>query len=168
VRLRECLVSFIGETCHEEMVAPGQDAPKGAALIPWSDLLANALAAGASAATLRSYLKRISVATWDYVNWLTHAKNAVRIDAEIGLKAVEHLLGVFTAALVRLGAAGIRCIQCASYQVVDGVCRPCGWIDSSYEPPPPRHRWSEAERARRLSEPCTPSSDISMFLAPDT
>jgi len=30
------------------------------------------------------------------VNWLTHAKNAIRMDAEIGLKMVEHLLGVFT------------------------------------------------------------------------
>jgi hypothetical protein len=31
------------------------------------------------------------------------AKNAVRMDAEIGLKAVEHLLGMFTAARLRLG-----------------------------------------------------------------
>ena len=36
--------------------------------------------------------------TWEYLGWLTHAKNAIRTDAEIGLKAVEHLLGTFTAA----------------------------------------------------------------------
>jgi hypothetical protein len=39
VRLRECLVSFIG----------------------------------------------VARESWDYVNWLTHAKNAVRMDAEMGL-----------------------------------------------------------------------------------
>jgi hypothetical protein len=36
------------------------------------------------------------------VNWLTHAKNAVRMDAEIDLKAVERLLGTLTAAQPRL------------------------------------------------------------------
>jgi hypothetical protein len=30
-------------------------------------------------------------------NWLTHAKNAGRLDAEMALKPVEHLLGFFTA-----------------------------------------------------------------------
>jgi hypothetical protein len=52
----------------------------------WSVLLANHLAAGASAAALRSYLKGIATESWDYVNWLTHAKNAVRMDAKTGLK----------------------------------------------------------------------------------
>lgn len=56
-------------------------------------------------ARLRSYLKKNAVETWEYVHWLTHAKNAIRLDAEIGLKAVEHLLGVFTAARLRHGEA---------------------------------------------------------------
>jgi hypothetical protein len=29
--------------------------------------------------------------TWDYVNWLTHAKNAGNYDAEIGTAAVSHV-----------------------------------------------------------------------------
>lgn len=76
--------------------------------------------------------------TWEYVNWLTYAKNAVRMDAEIGLKAVEHLLGMFTAARLRLGRASLRCEECGSYQVVGGECRHCGWVDPSYEPPQAR------------------------------
>jgi hypothetical protein len=100
------------------------------------------------------------------VNWLTHAKNAVRMDAEIGLKAVEHLLGMFTAARLRLGRASVRCGECGSYQLVGGECRLCGWVDPAYEPPQVREL-SEEERARRLATPCVPSSDISTFMGPD-
>jgi hypothetical protein len=59
--------------------------------------------------------------TWDYAKWLTHAKNAVRMDAEIGLKAVEHLLGVHTAARLRAGATISRCESCGSYEVIGGA-----------------------------------------------
>jgi hypothetical protein len=53
--------------------------------------------------------EEVAAETWDYVNWLTHAKNAVRLHAEISLKAVDHLLGAFTAARLRFdGAAPLR------------------------------------------------------------
>ena len=123
------------------------------------------LASGQSAAALRSYLKKVAVETWAYVNWLTHAKNAIRMDAEIGLKAVEHLLGVFTAARLRLAGAPGRAMRAG------------------------RTRWSAVSAAtasgstRRMSsprlgscprrsvtagspQPCTPSSDIATFVTP--
>jgi hypothetical protein len=71
--------------------------------------LANRLAAGNSAPELRSYLKKLAAETWTYVGWLTRAENAVRMDVEIGLKAVEHLLVTFTVARLRLGQIGTRC-----------------------------------------------------------
>jgi hypothetical protein len=166
VRLRECLVSFLGETTGDELVPEGTTRPKQADFRAWTELLANTLAAGESAAKLRSYLKKLAVETWEYVNWLTHAKNAVRMDAEIGLKAVEHLLGMFTAARLRLGRTSLRCEECGSYQLVAGECRHCGWVDPSYEPRQVREL-SEEERARRLATPCVPSSDISTFIGPD-
>jgi hypothetical protein len=166
VRLRECLVSFVAETSSDELVPEGQTAPKAADFKGWTDLLANALAGGESSAKLRSYLKKLAVETWEYVNWLTHAKNAVQMDAEIGLKAVEDLLGMFTAARLRLGSAVGRCDECGSYEVVAGVCRHCGWEDLSYTPPTPPKE-SKRSRERRLAEPCTPSSDISTFMGPD-
>jgi ribosomal protein L37E len=166
VRLRECLVSFVVETRNDDLVPAGQPPPKAADFKGWTDVLANGLAPGESSATLRSYLKKVAAETWEYVNWLTHAKNAVRLDAEIGLKAVEHLLGTFTAATLRLARTPRRCDTCGSYDVVAGVCRHCGWTDSSYIAPEP-HDWSEEERARRLAQPCTPSSDISTFISPN-
>ncbi len=166
VRLRETLVSFVDETRSDTLVPSGQTPPKSSDFKGWIELLANALAAGESAAKLRSYLKKQAIETWEYVNWLTHAKNGIRLDAEIGMKVVEHMLGTFTEARLRLAASAARCGECGSYELVAGTCRHCEWIDPSYEPPVlPEH--SEEERARRLAEPCTPSSDISTFLNPD-
>lgn len=166
MRLRECLISFIDETASSDLVPEGSDKPQDADFRGWTELLANTLATGESAAKLRSYLKKTAQETWDYVNWLTHAKGAIRMDAEIGLKAVEHLLGIFTAARLRMGRANRRCDACGSYDVVAGTCRHCSWTDPSYEPPEVR-AWSEEERARRLAKPHTRSSDISTFMRPN-
>ena len=163
VRLRECLVSFVGETTNAEMVPQGQEPPKQADFKSWTELLANTLAGGEANAHLRSYLKKVSVETWAYVNWLTHAKNAIRMDAEIGLKTVEHLLGVFTAARLRLGQNRLRCTACGSYQLVSGTCESCGWVDEEYEAPKPPAR----KRRRRPKANCVPSSDISTFMRPE-
>jgi hypothetical protein len=165
VRLRECLVSFIGETRRDDLVPEGETEPKGADFKAWSDLLANCLGPGDGSAKLRSYLKKIAVETWEYVNWLTHAKNAVRMDAEIGMKAVEHLLGMFTAARLRHDVPGTRCADCGSYRISAGVCKQCGWVDPAHRPTKVR-AWSKRERARRLAEPCVLSSDISTFMSP--
>ena len=88
------------------------------------------------------------------------------MDAEIGIKAVEHLLATFTAASLRLAHAMRRCNECGSYEVVAGVCRHCDWTDPSYAPPAPRE-WSEEERTKRLAKPCTLTSDISTFITPN-
>ena len=163
VRLRECLVSFIGETTSDEIVPTGQEPPKQSDFKGWTELLANALAPGDPSAYLRSYLKKLSVETWAYVNWLTHAKNAIRMDAEIGLKMVEHLLGVFTAARLRLGQGRLRCGACGSYRLVGGTCESCGSVDEEYEPLEP----SAKRRRRQPKGECVPSSDISTFMSPE-
>lgn len=77
------------------LLAAGQNRPPAANVRAWADLLAGTVAGGDSTRHLRSHLTRLSVGTWEYVNWLTRAKHAARIDAEIGLKEVYHFLGVF-------------------------------------------------------------------------
>jgi len=145
------------------MVPEGQEPPKQSDFKGWTELLANTLAAGEANAHLRSYLKKLSVETWAYVNWLTHAKNAIRMDSEIGLKIVEHLLGVFTAARLRLGQNRLRCGACGSYGLVVGTCESCGWVDEEYEPPEPPAR----RRRRRPTGDCVLTSDISTFMSPE-
>jgi hypothetical protein len=127
--------------------------------------LANQLAPGDRSARLRSYLKKLAGETWDLISSLVHAKNAVRLDAEIAIKAVEHLLGVFTAARLRFDREIRRCDQCGSYDLRGGRCAHCGWVDESYVPPE-TPTVSDEEMAERLAEPCTPSSDLSTFMRP--
>ena len=118
-------------------------------------------------ARLRRYLKDLVQPTWEYQQHLVHNKRAVRWDAEIGLDAVGHLVGVFTAALIRKSfQQASRCSHCEASAVIAGVCRYCGWEDPSYQAPELRRR-SEAEIAAALATPCVPSSDISTFLGPD-
>ena len=168
MRLRECLVSAVSEFADDGLVPDGTERPKAADVKGWIDLFARCVAAGPSAAKLRSYLKAMGEETWSYVNWLTHAKNAVHFDAEIGLGITSHLLATLTASAMRASARqNERCVECDSYAVIAGECRSCGWTDDDYSPPPPRPEPSEEELAARLAEPCTPSSEISTYLTPD-
>jgi hypothetical protein len=167
VRLRECLVSFAAESADADLVPKGTEPPKKADVVGWSNLLIDRLASGSSREQLRSYLKKLIRETWDYVSKLTHAKNAVGYDAEIGTAAVSHFLSTVTAARVRWAAGDPqRCETCGSYRVATGTCLRCAWSDPDYQDPPPREI-REEELAARLAEPCTPSSDISTFISPD-
>lgn len=167
VRLREGLVSFAAEIAADDLVPPGTDAPKGADVVGWTNLLANTVAAGTGAERLRSYLKKLTRETWDYVNWLTHAKNARNYDAEIGTAAVSHLLATITAARLRWAQQGhSRCDECGSYSMAGGHCQRCGSRDPGYAPPSLPQPTDE-ELSARLAQPCTPSSDISTLITVD-
>ena len=69
--------------------------------------------------------------------------------AEIGIKAVEHLLGTFTAARIRLRYLDTRCADCGSYRVVGGTCGHCGWVDPDHEAPDVTPK---AKRRRKAEE----------------
>ena len=83
------------------MIPSGQEAPKVADFIHWSELIANSIAHGSSAEEIRGYLKSISKSTWQLVNWLTHATNAVRFDGYLSVMATENVLNTYGLALVR-------------------------------------------------------------------
>jgi hypothetical protein len=79
--------------------------------------------------------------TWQLVNWLTHARNAIHPDAELVVSATRQLLESFTGSIIRRESKRPdRCPNCSSYQL-DSVyapeldrdppymlaCRACGW-----------------------------------------
>ena len=166
-RLRECLVSFASEVADADLVPEGTETPKEADVVSWSNLLVDRLASGSSSEQVRSYAKKLARETWDYVNQLTHAKNAGSCDAEIGVAAVSHFLSTITAVRMRWAAgAHQRCVLCGSYRVEASTCMRCAWRNPDYESSPTRDT-SEEELAAGLAEPCAPSSDISTFVSPD-
>lgn len=158
--LRESLVSFAHEVQHADLVAEGADPPKASDVVAWGGLLADALAPGSANERVRKYLKTLVKPTWDYQQQLLHDKNATRLDAEIGLEAVAHMVSCFTAALLRGRQETSRCERCDAYALAAGACRQCGWEDPSYQAPTVPIP-DEEEVAAALAQPCTPSSDIS-------
>jgi hypothetical protein len=171
VRCRETLLSFVHAVGTPVLVPEGEAPPKASDFIHWSQKIADAVAPGTSAAHLRSYLKAVGKESWEYVQWLTHAKNAARPDGEIAVEMVAHFLSLFEQAIERQERGGPdRCPSCGSYRVVGDeeydfdagtvvrrrLCEACNWSEE-YEPeplgpPPPPRPPVEGD--------CLPSSDL--------
>ena len=156
MRCRECLLSLIREATDAAMVPEGEEPPKVADFIHWSEYLANAVAGGASSDRIRAHLKEVARTTWELVGWLTHAKNATRSDGELAVSATLHVVTSFATALVRKErGAPERCPQCSSYRLTSDyrpelkreppyvtLCEACGWEEA-----PPKRR-AKASRRR--------------------
>jgi hypothetical protein len=67
MRCRECLIQLVRSLGKPEMVPNGQEAPQKANVIAWCDLIANHVAAGASAERVRGLSKQVRRALG---NWL--------------------------------------------------------------------------------------------------
>lgn len=163
--LRECLISFAHEVADDSIVPQDGQRPKASDVVGWLNLFAGALAPGDSNARLRHYLRALIEPTWSYQQTLLHKKGATRLDAEIGIASVEHLVSCFTAAIMRVRDQRSRCKECDGY-VVGGTCPHCGWVDPDFEPAPLPVR-SEDEIRAALAEPCVLTSDISTLMTVD-
>lgn len=141
MRCRQALLSLVKDAADESMVPLGIERPKRGDFVHWVEHIADAVAAGSSASAYRKYLKKTAKATWELVNWLTHAEGATRFDGIAAVDATAGVLGAFSAALVRY-EQGIpdQCPACSSYKVEsdyrsdlggDGayvtICEACGW-----------------------------------------
>jgi hypothetical protein len=183
MRCRECLLTFVQEVARLELPTESPSmTPQSGNFIAWMELLADAVAAGASAAHRRSYLKVVASETWQYVQWLTHARNATRHDALMAIVFTDHIVSTFGVALNRW-EHGVpdRCPDCGSYRlyadwrhddddepgVYVTLCESCGWES---EPQPTAATVDDAPRQAVTSTPegeCTPSSDIQTTMTPD-
>jgi hypothetical protein len=155
MRCRECLIAMVRATAQPAMVPDGTEAPKAAAFIAWSELIADATASGASASEVRGYLKAMARSTWQLVSWLTHASNAARYDAEMALDATQNTLAAFSMAIIRHErGTPDRCPQCTSYRLRSvhvpdldldppyvTQCDVCGWNSA----PEKKHRSKKAK-----------------------
>lgn len=143
MRCREALISFIHNVADKSMVPPGEEVPKRSDFVHWSSLIAGQIAEGSSNERMRGYLKDLARNTWELVNWLTHAKNAVKVDATLAVEGTSHTLYAFGLALIRF-EQGVpdRCPECASYRITRDWrpeygpaheyvtrCRACDWED---------------------------------------
>lgn len=150
MKCRECLLT-LSRAMQKDIPRPegGSPLPKRGDFIHWAELMAEYAAAGPHTKEIRKYLKDGANTTWQLVNWLTHASNAVRHDAELVVAATSHLLESFTGALVRHESKNPgRCPNCSSYQLESFyvpeveqdppymlVCMACHWEGPAAQEP---------------------------------
>lgn len=144
MRCRECLLDLIASTSHVVKARKGQTLPKRADFVNWAPLIAETISGGKDKKDLRSLLKTISKSTWDYVNWLTHARNATRINASLALMMTETLVTIYGMLLIPYEReVPSRCPVCRSYRIESdfrpdlderspyiSICAVCGWSPS--------------------------------------
>lgn len=147
LRCREALLSFVREGSPSTSVPESDPLPKLADFVAWSESIANEAAPGPGAEHLRSYLKKTAREAWDYVQWLTHYRNATRFDAEFAVRITEHVLLNYVGILVRHDRESpARCQNCESYRLSSHwhsdddetyieitVCNACAWEEPTGE-----------------------------------
>jgi len=138
MRCRECLLTLIAEVATDDMVPAGKAAPKKADFVHWSEHIINTWASDRSP-RLRSYLKTVAKATWELVNWLTHARNARPSDGLAAVDATSYLVSEFSMAELwhRKKDENESCPTCGSYllskdyddekELTFRVCTRCDW-----------------------------------------
>jgi len=118
MRCRECLLALVRELTQGSDLDEGEDLPKAGDFPPWNERIANAIAPGDPMEYVRGYLKTTGERGWRLVNWLTHANNATRHDAELGLSATSHIVSNYASAVLkRRAGAPERCGRCKSYRI---------------------------------------------------
>ena len=118
MRCRECLLALVRELTQDSELRVGADIPKGGDFLAWNERIANAIAGGDSAEYIRGYLKTSAERAWRLVNWLTHANNAARDDAELALSATSHVVSNYVSSILKLrSGASERCGRCKSYRI---------------------------------------------------
>jgi hypothetical protein len=141
MRCRESLLAMVRSMDNETIVPTGQTSPKTSDFIHRTELIAETIASGDSAARIRGYLKDMAKATWQLVSWLTHSTNAVRFDGYIAVEATQATLAAFGRAVLRYErGTPDRCPQCQSYRIDSDYvpeleidppyvtfCESCGW-----------------------------------------
>jgi hypothetical protein len=91
VQCRECHITLMRESAGGSEFAQGDNLPKAADVPAWNEIIGNAVARGSSAEYVRGYLKTTAERAWRLANWLIHASDATRVDAELTLSATSHV-----------------------------------------------------------------------------
>ncbi len=119
MRCRECLLTLVRELTEGSDLVEEGDLPKAADFPAWNERIADAIAPGDPAEYVRGYVKTTGERAWRLVNWLTHARNATRDDAELALSVTSHVMNNYAlAVLKRKVAAPERCERCKSYKII--------------------------------------------------
>ncbi|MBB4587921.1 gamma-glutamylcyclotransferase (GGCT)/AIG2-like uncharacterized protein YtfP [Rhizobium leguminosarum] len=141
VRCREALLELIGVAQDAAMWT--ETPPQRANFRAWTEIICNDLLPGDTNKERRGALKSALESAWTFSNWLTHAKSATWIDAEMAHSLIQHAIGMATSWILReLRGVPEACPNCGSPHLqpehgentdAPGIlwerprCADCGW-----------------------------------------
>jgi gamma-glutamylcyclotransferase (GGCT)/AIG2-like uncharacterized protein YtfP len=141
VRCRETLLELIGAA--QDAAVWTETPPQRANFREWSEIICNAVVPGNSNRERRGALKGALESAWTFSNWLTHAKSATWLDADMARSLIEHAIGMATSLILReLRGVPEECPECGSPDLAPEqgentaapgvlwerpICSACGW-----------------------------------------
>ncbi len=141
VRCRETLLDLIGAA--QDAAVWTESPPQRANFRDWAEIICNALLPGNTNRERRGALKGALDTAWTFSNWLTHAKSATWVDADMAHTLIQHAIGMATSLIVReLRGVPDACPDCGApdlqpeqgeHTAAPGVlwerpcCPHCGW-----------------------------------------
>lgn len=142
VRCRETLLDLIGVA--QDAAVWTEAPPQRANFRDWAEIICNALLPGNTNRERRGALKGALDTAWTFSNWLTHAKSATWVDADMAHTLIQHAIGMATSLIVReLRGVPDACPDCGAPDLqpeqgentaAPGVlwerpcCLHCGWV----------------------------------------
>jgi hypothetical protein len=113
MRCRELLLTLIGVA--QDVTVWKSDPVQRANFKGWTEIIANEMLSGDSNKERRRALKSAMDEAWVFANWLTHAKSAVWMDAELSMSMTRHAMGMCISYFMRrLRDVPDSCPQCHS------------------------------------------------------
>ncbi|WP_224403056.1 hypothetical protein [Pseudonocardia sp. ICBG1034] len=177
MRLREVLLTLTAKlrTLRIEIPATVSTPDQDGNFKGWAEVYASALAPGASSARLRKLLRSQSDHAWEYLGWLTHARNASILDGRLAYIITDAVVETFMLAVARTeGEPLARCPECSSYRVARQheargtwiqVCSTCNWSGPAEPPRPLDEEYRQIEDSVEESE-CVTLEDFGIYLTP--
>jgi formate dehydrogenase maturation protein FdhE len=118
MQLRECLLALIAVVRRRTEIETAATSLQDANFIEWSNVLMDNLCSGAHNQNLRQHLKHLAKETWQFVNWLTHAKNADKTASAIAIHSCDTVIAHFVQVLERQRTKALeQCPLCNSRNV---------------------------------------------------
>jgi hypothetical protein len=113
VRCRETLLKLIGVT--QDAAAWTDTPPQRANFRAWVDIIFNDLMPGEKNKERRSAIKQTLENAWTFNNWLTHAKSATWLDADMAHAMTQQAVNIATTQILRvLRGVPEECPSCGS------------------------------------------------------
>jgi len=140
---RESLIMLTNNLFQESFLEENEEMPKGSDFVSKSGIILRKILPGSSNSDLRSHIKKISKAAWDFSNQTTHSSSKTYYDASICLTLTKSVISTFENLIKKHLdiLSEMTCDECGGRNIraedrangkIGVICKVCG-SDYSFE-----------------------------------